>query len=156
MRGVICLGIAMACASPSVARDPIIGPPAHYYGPLNTWLGVGYKEKTQKDGPWRIVANSRYLDGQNFSRDMVLYRAAELARAAGHTHVQILGASLMRGMGNVNYGSETAIIFARGADTDAAPTQCADRKPTPETCFTVSVAKIMEAIEPRLVRRSAK
>ena len=108
MRALWCLAL-LAVAAPVAARDPLIGPKAHYYGPLKTWHGVGYKHEVQKDGTWRVLANSRINDGIGFAFNVAMYRTAELAREQGFRYVQLIS-----GYGTkTNFGQESATVIAR-------------------------------------------
>jgi hypothetical protein len=67
-------------AGPTAAPAGLI-PEPRTYRPLDMF-GNGFKDTVQKDGTWRIIANSRPYDGRGFAMDMALHRAAELAAAA--------------------------------------------------------------------------
>ena len=146
---IICLLAASAATSASAASWNVNGPA---YRPLDAWSFVGYKDKVQKDGTWKISANSATMHGEGFSLKIATYRAAELSKTAGHPFVQIIGQYALVQTGNINRGNETATIIARSADTSAPPSDC--RTPAPERCFTASVDKVMQALWPSLDRQA--
>ncbi len=149
MRAIaICLLIACGMTSASAASWNVNGPA---YRPLDAWSFVGYKDKDQKDGTWKITAKSQAMHGEGFSLKIATYRAAELSKAAAHQYVQIIGQyALVQTGANILRGNETATIIARPADTAAPPPDC--KTPAPERCFTASVDKVLQVLWPSLDR----
>lgn len=141
MRAIVALTLLLTSAG-ATARPAIFGPAAHYYGPLKIWHGVGFQDRVEKDGSWRIMAASRRIDGQDFARSMALYRAAELADTGGHPYIQILGGRIESGIGIANYGTQTVVVHIRASDSAAPPTACRQAVPRPGNCFTISVAQV--------------
>jgi hypothetical protein len=135
-------------AAPTAATGGLV-PAPRTYRPLDLF-GNGYKDKLQKDGTWRIVANSRPFDGPGFAKDMALYRAAELTTAAGHSHFQILEASGTIGTGMYVRGRETIKLIVRPTDSAAPPTEC--RAKQPRACVTLEAAETIARIGPTLRR----
>ncbi|WP_404368968.1 hypothetical protein AB5I39_15800 [Sphingomonas sp. MMS24-J45] len=141
--------------APTAVTASIVGPDAHYYGPLNQWYGVGYKDSVEKDGAWRIVSNSRRIDGERHALNVALYRAAELARDAGFSYVQILGGYSMRTRGvGVLAGNESAKIFARGANGSDALVGC--RSTRPGECYAVPVDQLLAVLGPAVGRSGGR
>ncbi len=133
MRALWCLAL-LAVAAPVAARDPLIGPKAHYYGPLKNWHGVGYKHQIQKDGSWRVLAESRINDGSGFAFNVAMYRTAELAREQGFRYVQLISGYGTRTF----FGQESATVIARPSASPAQPTGC-----KPKRCYTADVATLL-------------
>lgn len=112
------------------------------YRPLDGWGFVGYKDRKEKDGTWRIVANSARMHGTGFALNMATYRAAELARDAGYPYVEILGDDTLveRGL-NANLGNERVVLFARPSKRSNRPVTCRSRMAA--GCYTANVDVIM-------------
>lgn len=131
------------------------GPANHYYGPLNPWYGVGYKDSVEKDGAWRIVSESRRIDGERHALNIAMYRAAELARDAGFAHVQILGGYSMRRRGiGVLDGTETTKIFARGSHLAGKLDGCRSRRS--DECYSVPVDQLLFTLGPAVGRSGGR
>lgn len=112
---------------------------AHYYGPLDVLSGVGFKDRTDEKGNWKIIANSRRIDGSGFALNVAMYRAAEMAKQQGYRYVRFLGgwASETR-----LTGFESATVFARPAHDPADPVEgCLSKKG--RDCYTADVAHLM-------------
>jgi hypothetical protein len=114
-------------------------------------FGNGFKDTVQKDGTWRIIANSRPYDGRGFAMDMALHRAAELAAAAGRTHFQIIDNNGTLGTGLYVRGRETVKLIVRPADSLDAPLEC--RAKNTQNCGTFEVAEVVARIGPTLRRK---
>lgn len=115
------------------------------YRPLDGWGFVGYKDRVEKDGSWRIVANSARMHGTGFALNMAIYRAAELARDAGYPYVEILGgdASMENGL-NSNRGNERVKLFARPSNSADRPRICKSKNPA--GCYTAKVDLILSRL----------
>ncbi len=128
--------LLLTAAQPSWAGDA--APP--YYGPMKRWHGighrVGYEDRTEKDGAWRIDAA---IHGRGDAIDMALYRAAERARDAGYRYVFLLG-----GRGSRSPGLDAATVYARPSHDPVPPTDCRSKKIT--SCYTADVAKVMRIL----------
>lgn len=125
------LGLMMlACTQPAWAggRDDA------YYGPM--MRGVGYQDRIEKDGSWRIEAVAR---GRRDAIDIALYRAAERARDAGYRYVFLLGASSRQGA-----GGESATLYARPSQDAVPPVGCRSKKLS--TCYTADVAEVLRIL----------
>jgi hypothetical protein len=123
----------LATAHPAWAGDR--EPP--YYGVMKrAGIGkIGYRDRVEKDGTWRIDVAMRGRD----AIDMALYRAAERARDAGYRYVFLLGADAWR-----SPGIETATVYARPSHEPVAPVGCRSRKVT--RCYTADVAEVMRIL----------
>lgn len=120
---------AVLASSPATAGTPS-------YGPKGGPFGAGYKHEVEDDGSLHIVTqyHSRHPD---FALNVALYRAAELARAAGRPFVQILG-----GYASARHGVALGHVFARPSETPSAPLACRRAK----TCYTADVASVLAAL----------
>jgi hypothetical protein len=107
----------------------------YYYGPM-TGSGDGYKSKEAKDGFWEIDAGIRRQPNA-LAADFAIYRAAEMAKAAGHRYVEIHDAVQRR---NNASGAENVTLFARPADAPIHPAVCRSGKPN--RCYTADVALV--------------
>ena len=140
------LTLILLLAVPAAAPARLI-PEKRTYRPLDLFDN-GYKDSIQKDGTWRIVANSRPMDGPGFAWDMALYRAAELARQSGHPYFQIFDSHGAIGTGLYVRGREMVRIVVRGSDSAAAPADC--RVKDKQSCITHETAEILARIGPTL------
>jgi hypothetical protein len=135
MRAIWCLPLLLL-ATPATAG---LIRAAHFYGPLDLLSGVGFKDKTDRHGNWRIVANSRRIDGSGFALNMAMYRAAELARQQGYRYVQFLdGWSTETRLSR----DESATLFARPSHDPADPTTACLSK-AKGSCYTADVAQLL-------------
>lgn len=130
MRLLPLIGTCCAVLTPSLA----------YAVDYHPWSGglisEGYKERVEKDGSWRIVAEYSGADAID-ALDVALYRAADLARAEGKKYVQVLGGSASSRM-----HTATAIIFAKASDSPEAPSECHRSK----RCYTADVATVLDIL----------
>jgi hypothetical protein len=99
---------------------------------------LDYEDEVTRDGYWKIEARSRRGDA-SIAIDVALYRAAELARAAGHQYVEMHDAFSRR-----NRHAETALLFARGADAPVHPAQC--RSGRARRCYTADVRAVIRQL----------
>lgn len=125
-------------------------PPKRSYHRLDMFA-IGYKDKVQSDGTWRILANSRPNDGPNFAIDMALYRAAELTIAAGKPYFQILNQSGTVEEGLFGRGKETMKLIVRASDSSLTPSDCRSKQSS--DCFTLQASQIIDRIGPTLVKK---
>ena len=110
-----------------------------YYGPIKKGgigFKVGYEDRVEKDGSWRIGATTR---GGGDAIDMALYRAAELARDAGYRYIFLLG-----GRWSKTPGLDVAVLFARPSHEAVAPIGCKSKKVT--TCYTADAGEVMRIL----------
>lgn len=127
------------------------------YGPSGI-LG-GYSETQIEPGVWRVTGRSNGIAEQGFGRNMAVYRAAELMKAAGFSHFQMLdqkgSATMMRlSGGSTRAAGESLTVTVRGVDDPAAPLAC--RAKRPDACATLAVDTVMASIGPRLTFRKVK
>jgi hypothetical protein len=122
------------------------------YGPIG--LKGGYKEKQVSPGVWRVVGLGNGFSPQGFGMKMAMYRSAELIKAAGFSHVQIIdqkGKVRYMGRGGApatNYVGEELIMFVRGANSPQPPLECRAKVST--ACFTYPVEETMARLRPIL------
>ncbi|KQS02914.1 hypothetical protein ASG11_00335 [Sphingomonas sp. Leaf357] len=106
-----------------------------FYGPMNAWDGVGFKDSLQKDGTYRIVAGVR--SGEAI--DLAVYRAAELADQLGFAYVELLGGSETR-----SSALNSATLYARPSRSATAPAACLSKRRY--TCSTADVRQLLRAV----------
>lgn len=133
MRSALLLAV-IVLASPAMA-DAADDYSRYYYGPM-TGSGDGYKDKEIKDGFWEINAGiSRQSNA--LAADFAIFRAAEIARAAGHRYVEIHDAVERR---NSYSAKESVTLFARPVDAPIHPAVCRSGKQN--RCYTADVALV--------------
>lgn len=121
------------------------------YGPMGP-LG-GYSESALEPGVWEVRGMSNGLSQPDAAGNMALYRAAELARAAGFSHFQVLETNLRWNRVLTPWGlegggaGERARMRIRGVDGAAVPPPCEAEK---GECPTFSVAEVMADLAPLL------
>jgi hypothetical protein len=119
---------------------------ATQYRPANL-LG-GYSERIPEPGLWRVTGRSNAMAGEGFGSDMAMHRAAELVKAAGFSHMQILDQRGNRQTMNRAFIGESMALVVRGTDSPAPPADCRAR--TPRSCFTVEVDVVLARLRPGL------
>lgn len=122
------------------------------YGPMSS--RGGYQEVQLEAGVWRILARSIGKDDAGYARNMAEYRAGELLKAHGFSHVQMLvqngrmelGKQFGRGRRRVH--SDEMEVVVRGAHDRSPPPEChgANR----HSCYTQSAESMMEGARPKL------
>lgn len=150
--------MAFALAAGLLAAGCAGGRPvtATTYGPMGL-LG-GYSDKVVEPGTWRVTGNSNGIAHQGFGRNMAVYRAAEIVKAAGFSHFQVLdqkGSSRMIGYGRpTSFAGETLTLTVRGVNDPAEPLAC--RAKQPAACMTLGADEIIAQLGPQLVFRKQK
>lgn len=126
------------------------------YGPA-ALLG-GYSEKQIEPGVWKVTGRSNGIAEMGFGRNMAVYRAAELMKAAGFAHFQIIdqkGKSTMIGYGTPNkFAGEELTVTVRGAASPDEPLAC--RAKQPSACGTLGSDEVMARLGPQLTFRGSK
>lgn len=133
-RFLSCL-VLLAIAQPAWAASA----DAPYYGPMKRrGIGsqIGYKDRTEKDGSWRIDAA---IHGRSDAIDMALYRAAERAHELGYRYLFLLG-----GSGSKMPGLDMATVYARPSHEAVGPIGCRSKKVT--SCYTADVMEVMRIL----------
>lgn len=122
------------------------------YGPMSAH--GGYQEEEIEAGIWRIVARSNGKASANYAWNMAEYRAGELLKARGFSHVQMLNRngrwdlSDEFGRGRRRVLGDAMELTVRGAHNGLPPTDC--RAANPDTCWTLNIDAMMAGIRPRL------
>ena len=127
--------LLLAIAQPAWAR----GDDAPYYGPMKRrgiGFEIGYKDRVEKDGSWRIDAA---IHARGDAIDMALYRAAERAHDLGYRYLFLLGGSESR-----SPGLNMATVYARPSHDAGPPIGCRSRKMT--SCYTADVLEILRIL----------
>jgi hypothetical protein len=131
------------------------------YGPRSLGHLGGYSERQLAPDIWEVTGRTNGHSHGGYAGHMAFYRAAELARQAGFSFMQILdsndrvnplaggtaaGGSVIMWSGG--YGGETAWVRVRGVnDASARPVGCEMKD---NACPTVPVAQVMSDLAPRL------
>lgn len=127
------------------------------YGKMH--LFGGYDDEEIEPGVWKVTGAGNGPAGPGFGRNVAVYRAAELVRSRGFSHVQILkqkGKSQSVGVrgGSMSYAGERMVMTVRGTNDPAAPLACRDKNP--QACMTVGVDRIIATIGPQLNFRNGR
>jgi hypothetical protein len=80
---------------------------------------------------------------------VVLYRASELAIAAGYNYVQILDYEGSRVTSGPSVGSEVGYLYARGSNSPDAPTDCRTKRPN--ICTTILASALQARLGPQMI-----
>ena len=144
----LCLALAAAftlAAVPAAAQ-------VTQYRPANIW--GGYKEKQIAPGIWRIRASANAASGGlDRARAITRYRAAELLKSLGFTHMRILdsgGWELNSADGSyspLSTGPGYARLVVRGATGPDDVAGCRSRDAS--RCVTRPIADVMAEGRPR-------
>ena len=118
-----------------------------------SYIFGGYSEKQVEPGLWRVTGRSNGIAEPGFGRNMAAYRAAELIKAAGFTHMQVIEqkgrASTIRvGGGSGSNAGEYLTLTVPGANDPAPPPDCREKQP--DQCFTLAVDNVMARLRPLL------
>lgn len=119
----------------------------------------GYTDKEIEPGLWKVTGAGNGPAGPGFGRNVAVYRAAEIAKAGGFSHFQILrqrgkAHSVGVGGGSMSYAGENMEMIVRPTHDPGAPLACRDKDP--QACMTLSVAEIMATIGPQLRFRNGR
>ena len=118
-------------------------------------LGDGYRERLLAPGLWRVTGSANGFSRPGLGIDIALYRAAELAGAAGFAYFQILDGDYDAGTitssafgGGATYAGDRQTLKIRAVHDARAPLACEARDPG--RCRTLSVAEVRAQIGARL------
>ena len=127
------------------------------YGKLH--LFGGYTDKEIEPGVWKVTGAGNGPAGPGFGRNVAVYRAAEIAKAGGFSHFQVLrqrGKTHGVGVsgGSMSYAGENMELIVRPTNDPAGPLACRDKDP--QACMTLPVAETMATIAPQLRFRNGR
>lgn len=114
----------------------------------------GYQEEEVRPGVWRVLARSSAKADEGHAWNMAEYRAGELLKARGFSHLQMLDRngrwelSGQLGGGRRRVLSEAMEVTVRGAHDPSPPTDC--HAPNSASCSTLNIEAMMAGIRPRL------
>lgn len=97
--------------------------------------------------------------GEGFGRNVAAYRAAEIVKAHGFTHLQIIdqkGKVHMMGLRGspMSFAGERMDLTVRGTNDPAAPLACRAKKP--EACMTLAADAVIARVGPLLTFRKGQ
>jgi len=119
-----------------------------------SYIFGGYSEKEIEPGIWKVTGRSNGIAESGFGRNMAAYRAAELMKAAGFTHMQIIGqkgriSSFSVGGGPPTHSAgEFLELTVRGTNDPAPPSEC--RAKRPDQCFTLAIDPLLARLRPAM------
>jgi hypothetical protein len=142
MKAILTLAAAVALASCAGGRPGT----ATRYRPAG--LFGGYSDEVIAPGEWQVTGRSNGVAEPGFGRNMAMYRAAELVKAAGFSHMQVLDQQGRENRMNGRTIGESLELEVRGANGPAPPAVCRAR--SPQACFTAPVDEIMARLRPLL------
>jgi hypothetical protein len=116
------------------------------YRPSN--LFGGYSDKLVEPGVWKVTGRSNGVAESGFGRNMAAYRAAEVVKAAGFSHMQVIAQKGRTQTINGSSAGEFLTLTVRGANDPAPPTDCREKQP--DQCFTLAVDEVMARLRPLL------
>ena len=122
------------------------------YGPMSA--NGGYQETEIEPGVWRVFARSGGQAGAGYAWNMAEYRAGELLKARGFSHIQMLKRDGRWELSDDLGGdprrvlSDAMEVTVRGAHDRSPPTDC--RAAKPDACWTLNIDAMMAGIRPRL------
>ena len=130
---------------------------ASTYGKMH--LFGGYSDKEIEPGVWKVTGAGNGPAGPGFGRNVAVYRAAEIVKAKGFSHIQVLkqkGRSRSVGLsgGSMSYAGETMELVVRGTNDPAAPIACRDKQP--EACMILAADEIIATVGPQLTFRNGR
>jgi hypothetical protein len=154
MRSLLVPAAAAALLVAGCAGRPFT---ATTYGPMH--LFGGYTDKEIEPGVWKVTGAGNGPAGEGFGRNVAVYRAAEIVKAHGFTHLQILDQkgkvhSVGIGGGSMSYAGENMTLIVRATNDPAAPLACRSKRP--EACMTLAADTIIATIGPQLTFRKGQ
>jgi hypothetical protein len=111
-----------------------------------SYIFGGYSDKLIEPGLWKVTGRSNGIAESGFGRNMAAYRAAEIVKAAGFTHMQIIEQKGKVTTINSSSAGEFLTLTVRGANDPAPPTDCREKRP--DQCFTLAVDEVMARLRP--------
>jgi hypothetical protein len=111
-----------------------------------SYIFGGYSDKQVEPGVWRITGRSNGIAESGFGRNMATYRAAEVVKAAGFSHMQIIEQKGRVSTINGSSAGEFLTLTVRGVNDPAPPTDCREKQPS--QCFTLGVDDVMARLRP--------
>jgi hypothetical protein len=111
-----------------------------------SYIFGGYSDKLVEPGVWKVTGRSNGIAESGFGRNMAAYRAAEIVKAAGFTHMQIIEQKGRVSTINGSSAGEFLTLTVRGANDPAPPADCREKRP--DQCFTLNVAEVMSRLRP--------
>lgn len=114
----------------------------------SSYIFGGYSDKMVEPGVWKVTGRSNGIAESGFGRNMAAYRAAEVVKAAGFTHMQVIAQKGRASTINGGSAGEFLTLTVRGVNAPAPPTDCREKKP--DQCFTLAVDDVMARLRPLL------
>ena len=114
----------------------------------SSYLLGGYSDKMVEPGVWKVTGRSNGVAESGFGRNMAAYRAAEIVKAAGFSHMQVIAQKGKAQTINGGSAGEFLTLTVRGVNAPAPPTDCREKQPG--QCFTVAVDDVMARLRPLL------
>ena len=120
-------------------------------------LTGGYKDRSVGVNHWRVNAGVNGVSDEGSAQYIAVYRAAEIVKAAGFSHMQIVNQKSTQeyfsvGIGYAgpptNRGGGDTMIEVIGSNSSEPPSVCL--APDPQACFTISVIDAQERTRPFL------
>ena len=111
----------------------------------------GYRDRVLGQGLWRVTASSDASSGFGFAAKMAVYRSAELAKAAGYSHIQILKHKVMIRQSRPDYRmiGQSAELKVRGVHSPSQPLAC-EMKPG-SRCMVYAADDILTKLGPTVL-----
>ena len=127
------------------------------YGKMH--LFGGSSDEEIEPGVWKVTGAGNGPAGPGFGRNVALYRAAEIVKAHGFSHIQVLkqkGRQRSVGVrgGSMSYAGENMDLIVRGTNDPAAPIDCREKRA--EECLTLPADGVMATIGPQLTFRNGR
>ncbi len=141
---LLAASVLSSCSAPAATATKYR--PAYIFG--------GYSEKEIEPGVWRVTGRSNGVAESGFGRNMAAYRAAELLKGKGFSHMQVIdqkGKERYFGVGGApatSRAGEFLTLTVRGANGPAPPSDC--RAKRPDQCFTLDIDVVMARLRPLL------
>jgi hypothetical protein len=114
----------------------------------STYLLGGYSDKIVEPGMWKVTGRSNGVSRSGFGRDMAAYRAAEIVKAAGFSHMQVIAQKGKSSTVNGSSAGEFLTLTVRGVNDPSPPSDCREKQPG--QCFTLAVDDVMARLRPML------
>lgn len=140
--------LVVAVAFPGCSQ---LGPASVYraYTPLSL---AGYRDRQISEGVWEVIYKTDSTDRDGYAERYARYRAAELARDAGYTFIQIVGTEVSRS-GGLSSTTTTVQLTVHGARARPPQRICEIRmtalaNPLSGPCATFSTEDALRQFEP--------
>lgn len=108
----------------------------------------GYRDKLIAPNMWEVSAAANGFSERDLARNMAIYRAAEVVKNAGFTHMQIVNQKgKSREFVNIGgFAGANLKLTVVGTNSPSPPDECKAKNPA--ACYTLPVDEVISGVGP--------